>query len=96
MGFLNRRRSPPPPSPAPPAVAVQPPKPIVVAPDPSSTVQPSSAVKSQAASKQDTPGGVSRTPTMKTSARGVMSDAPLQYASLLGRLRQRSDGRMMM
>ena len=80
MGFLNRRRSPPPPSPALPAPAIQAPTPV----------------KAEGTAKQDTPGGVSRTPTMKTSARGVMSDAPLQYASLLGRLRQRSDGRMMM
>ena len=71
MGFLSRRRTPPPPPPAPPAPAIQPP----------------TAVKSETTSKQDIPGGVSRTPTMKTSAQGVMSNAPLQYASLLGRMR---------
>lgn len=82
MGFLSRRRSPPPPPPAPPAPAIQPP------------IEPATAVKSETTSKQDTPGGVPRTPTMKTSARGVMSDAPLQYASLLGRSRSMG-GRMM-
>lgn len=78
MGFLSRRRSPPPPPPAPPAPAIQSPTPV----------------KAQTTAKQDTPGGVSRTPTMKTSARGVMSDAPLQYASLLGRSRSMGGGMM--
>jgi hypothetical protein len=39
-------------------------------------------------------GGKSSQPSIQTTARGVMSDAPLQYASLLGQTRRRMNGMM--
>ena len=81
MGFFSRRRKPDPPPPPPPAPAIQPPKPVVT---------PSTAIKGVDAQTGGAikPGGASTQPTIQTSAQGVMQNAPLQYASLLGSMRK--------
>jgi hypothetical protein len=40
------------------------------------------------------PGGASTTPTIQTTAQGVMTGAPLQYASLLGQVKNKKPGMM--
>ena len=81
MGFLRPKiPAPPPLPPPPPAVAV----PDAVTPDP--VVRPQSVVS---ATKDELTGEKARKKaslktSVKTTARGVLTDAPLQYASLLG------------
>jgi len=78
MGFLMPKVKMPAPAPAPP------PPPAVVTPDP--VVRPDTVV--EATKERMTGEGAQRKATMKTSiktsSRGVLEDAPLQYASLLG------------
>ena len=68
----------------PPAPPPPPPPPVVPAPvvRPS---DPSEAVKRKARD----PKTVSRRKTIKTSARGVLEDAPLEYASLMGKAKKK-------
>lgn len=81
MGFLKPKVSvPPPPPPPPPPVAV----PEPVQPDP--VVQPNSvvdAVKSEMTGERAKSKANLKT-NVKTSSQGVIEDAPLEYASLLG------------
>lgn len=81
MGFLKPKvMVPPPPPPPPPPVAV----PEPVTPDP--VVRPNSVVD---ATKEKMTGDKAKKKSnlktsVKTSAQGVMTDAPIQYSSLLG------------
>jgi len=84
MGFFNRRSKPTPPPPPPPAPAVQVPS------TPSPTVKKGVAAQGG----EIKPGGASTTPTIQTTAQGVMTGAPLQYASLLGQVKNKKPGMM--
>lgn len=69
--------TPPPPPPPPPPPVVPEPK-----------VQPNDPVE-VAKRKAKDPKAVSRAKTVKTSARGVIEDAPLEYASLMGKAKKK-------
>ena len=81
MGFLKPKvMTPPPPPPPPPPPAV----PEPVTPDP--VVKPNTVVD---ATKEEMTGDKAKSKAnlktnVKTSAQGVMTDAPIEYASLLG------------
>jgi len=81
MGFLKPKVNiPPPPPPPPPPVAV----PEPVQPDP--VVRPNTVVD---ATREEMTGDKAKSKAnlktnVKTSSRGVIEDAPLDYASLLG------------
>lgn len=80
MGFLTPKVPTPPPPPPPP------PPPVV----PEPKVQPNDPVE-VAKRKAKDPKAVSRAKTVKTSARGVIEDAPLEYASLMGKAKKKED-----
>ena len=68
----------------PPAPPPPPPPPVVPAP----VVRPKDPIKAVKRKARD-PKTVSRRKTIKTSARGVLEDAPLEYASLMGKAKNK-------
>lgn len=78
MSVLRPKIPTPPPPPPPP------PPPVV----PEPTVRPNDPVE-VAKRKAKDPKAVSRAKTVKTSARGVIEDAPLEYASLMGKAKKK-------
>lgn len=85
MGFLMPKVKMPAPAPAPPPPpATVIPEPTIMDPDP--VIRPNTVV--DATKERMTGEGAQKKASMKTSiktsSRGVMEDAPLQYASLLG------------
>lgn len=89
MGFLKPKvMVPPPPPPPPPPVAV----PEPVTPDP--VVKPNTVVD---ATKEEMTGDKAKKKSnlktsVKTSAKGVTTDAPIEYASLLGAAKPTNTG----
>lgn len=81
MGFLRRKSKPAPPPPAPPAPAIQP---------PAATKK---GAQGEKGGDKTATATVKTAPTIQTTARGITSDAPLQYASLMGQNR-RNNGMM--
>ena len=78
MGIIRPKVAAPPPPPPPP------PPPVV----PEPTVRPNDPVEVAKRRARD-PKAVSRRKTVKTSARGVLEDAPLEYASLMGKAKKK-------
>lgn len=57
-------------------------------PDPPPPAPPAPAIQAPTKPTAAQTGGAATQPTIQTTAQGVMSNAPLQYASLLGSVRR--------